>query len=826
MNLPSFLHWLVNPRIRLQGLGANLPQGPEEENGERPLGSRRAQVFNPPLVLGSLILVALIVVMIVGPLLSTHDHYITVRSLVPHYDKESGRLIKPPFEPSAEYPLGSDNWGNDLFSLLVYGARVTLIAAATITLARMVLGTLLGALAGWNTGGLLDRGIQLVAGVITSIPLLLSSMILILALDIKKGLVVFLVALTVVGWTEISEHVRSQTMIIREMAYIEGARAAGLTPLQIVVRHALPNLLPHLVVIAFLDMGSVLLLMAELGFLGVFIGGGSTFSLDSIFGEASQLVEVPEWGAILAQGTPSLRTYPHMILAPSLAFFTAIIGLNSFGEGLRRLLDNFSVNTAILLRKRTGVAAVALVLLIAIVFELTGPKLSYRKVANTFEGTQADRYAGELQQIAHTGASLQAEYIAAQFKELGLQRGLRFSINTTYQDMLETRYVVPAETPGLALVAENGEPETSFTFDEDFTYLLRGPAGEGIVQAPVSVIRLQRLSPTAVGYALNRILRGVEVQSRILIIDEEVLANAILDGFIRVGAAGLLLVTEEASPLDPPQLITELADGDAKEQTPVYRIHPSVAEAILGQAGMGLDALGQPEQELIEVVKTDVEVQMKLELKTQSAKRYPIVVGFLPGYDMEIDKELVIVASSFDGTETDQQNSEDSTVLSSGTAAMLEVARSWSAARVDPRRSVLFIAWGSGTLQDPGFEEYITNPLNFTRLPVSSNQIGEPEMLFGLEESSSSGDIAVIEPDVDEKLKDLFVASARMSGLRVSQEQVLEEVSEPEDTAARLQSILIQVPQDGQSNTPVETMSAFGRALSYALLQVVRQENY
>lgn len=830
MNLRTFLHYMVNPRTRLKDLTASSSTPPEKEKGERPQAARRRSVFNPPLVLGSVILLILIFVMLFGPLFSNHDHYITVRSLVQHYDKESGKIVKPPFEPSAEYPFGTDLWGNDILSLLAYGARVTLTAAAYITLARLVLGTMLGLLAGWYSGKLIDRAIMLVSGVITSIPLLLSSMILILALGIKNGLSVFLIALTIAGWTEIAEHVRGQTMIIREKSFIEGARAVGLTPIQTLIRHVLPNLLPHLIVIAFLDMGSVLLLLAELGFLGVYIGGGSTFSLDSVFGKPSQLVEVPEWGAILAQGTPSLRTYPYMVLTPSLAFFIAILGLNTFGEGLRRLLDHFSLNTALLLRKRTAVAAVALALLMALILELTGPELSYRRVADTFSGDQASQYAGELREVAFTSPSLQADYIAAQFKDMGLDRGIRFSINTTYQGALETSYLSPATTPYLAAIGykdATAQEPVEFNFERDFTYVLRGPAGEGEAEAPLSVVKFQDLPPTALAMMSGRLIRMVNADGRILLVKEEGLPNSMLEGLIRIGAKGLLLVTaEEDTPLRAQDLVMEKAGEAEDASVPIYRIHPSVAEAILASGGLGLEVFDAPVDQPIGEVKTGIHVRMSLDLKIDSSQRFPVVIGYMPGYDGEIDKELVIVASSFDGNRLEQKIAPGPFRVSEGTAALLEVVRSWKAEKVDPRRSVLFVAWGSGTLDDPGFEEFIANPLNFTRLPTNSNQISEPEMLFGLEENTTTQQEVVIEAGVDEKLKDLFVTGSRLNGLRVSEEQIQTHERNITFEGERLQSILIQLPKDARDTGTSEQLSSLGQALSYALLNVTRQEIY
>ena len=116
-----------------------------------------------------------------------------------------------------------------------------------------------------------------------------------------------MVSLSVLGWTEISQLVRGEFIRIKEMLYIEAAEALGMTRFQIVIRHALPNVLSYLLSISFLEMGAILLIMAELGFLGLFVGGGSRFRADPFSPVIIQISEIPEWGALVAQGTPSSK---------------------------------------------------------------------------------------------------------------------------------------------------------------------------------------------------------------------------------------------------------------------------------------------------------------------------------------------------------------------------------------------------------------------------------------------------------------------------------------------------------------------------------------
>ena len=145
---------------------------------------------------------------------------------------------------------------------------------------------------------------------------------------------VFVVALCFVGWGEVMQFVRGQVMAIRPKAYIESAVAVGLRTPRILLSHVLPNLLPALIALAALEMSAVLMLLGELGFVGIFIGGGAFAELD-VAGAPYHYSDVPEWGALLSNVRLYSRSYPWTAFYPALAFFVAILGFNLFGEGLR-----------------------------------------------------------------------------------------------------------------------------------------------------------------------------------------------------------------------------------------------------------------------------------------------------------------------------------------------------------------------------------------------------------------------------------------------------------------------------------------------------------
>ena len=329
----------------------NLKRGTWNLKQERepPRGRLRARdvVLNLPLVIGALIVAALFAIVLFGPLWAPENPYLVgTRGLL----LVDGELTSPPWPPSAEQPLGSDQWGRDILSLLLYGTRNTLVACTFITMARLILGLILGTIAGWNEGSLADRTIMGAIGVTTSLPMLLTGMILIFALDIRRGISVFILALCLLGWGEIAQYIRSEFLTLRQRPFIEGARAVGLRGVSIAVRHIIPNILPQLIVLALLEMGAVLMVLGELGFVGVFMGGGTR--QENSLERLVTIPDIPEWGAMMADSRLWARAKPWMVFYPALAFFVAVVGFNALGEGLRRLIERAAVNTAFLLSRR------------------------------------------------------------------------------------------------------------------------------------------------------------------------------------------------------------------------------------------------------------------------------------------------------------------------------------------------------------------------------------------------------------------------------------------------------------------------------------------
>ena len=590
--LKSIASSFLNPGSSLDKLHRSAPEAENGSAGSAPAGARgrlrlRNVILNFPFMLGMVIVLGLFVLVLFGPVWAPKNPYIAGQHIVPHYDFQLQEYIRPPLSPSPEFPLGSDRWGNDLLSLLMHGARNTLVACAFITMVRVILGLTLGGLAGWNEGQTSDQVIMGLIVVITSVPMLISSMILIYALDIRKGLPVFIVALSVIGWAEIAQYIRSEFLVLRKMPYIEGARAVGLSGLGIAVRHVLPNVLPQLLVISFLEMGAVMMLMGELGFVGVFIGGGSRLGIlqDMAPTQIFTLVEVPEWGAMLADGFRFLRSKPFVVFPPAIAFFVSVVGFNALGEGLRRLIEKSGVNTGFLLRKRMLLVIAGVTLATVFIINNTGPAPWFAKVAQAFSGDFAYEHVKALTEmdgrgIGQEGGSQAAAYIAEKFAAYGLEPGWK---REDYIYSLETQLAQPLSQPYLALMGNNnnndGQPLQEFQHQLDFGFVIEGHGGGGDVEAPLTFVGL-RLGQ---GHYDWESFKGLDLRDKIVVLLE---GNAQPDFVTEVlirGARGVLWISGDGR--DDVRSQIQLADPDKdylrQPNIPIFRIRPSVASAIV-----------------------------------------------------------------------------------------------------------------------------------------------------------------------------------------------------------------------------------------------------
>ena len=296
----------------------------------------RRTLHNIPLIVGIAGLVVLGVLALFGPQLSAADPQ--AQRLVLFYPDGSFKV--PPTPPDAYNPLGTDPLGRDQLARILWGARLTFTVVLLALALRAALALTFGILAGWR-GGATDAVITLVTNAVAGVPQLLLALLVAVALR-EHAIIGFVVALGVVGWSEGAQFVRGEVARIRAATYVEAASALGTRTRGIITRHLLRSLAPQLFGLGALEAGATLLLLAELGFLGVFMSGGVFMTSDSGGPILPVRDRAPEWGQMLAGAQHYAFSNQYVAFVPGVVVAAAVFAFNLLGEGARAATDPFS----------------------------------------------------------------------------------------------------------------------------------------------------------------------------------------------------------------------------------------------------------------------------------------------------------------------------------------------------------------------------------------------------------------------------------------------------------------------------------------------------
>jgi peptide/nickel transport system permease protein len=262
------------------------------------------------LAIFGLIVVALLVVLALGaPFIATHDVGAT-------------DLLHRFMPPSAEHWFGTDATGRDIFSRVVYGARISLRVGLVVVAVSAFVGIIIGALAGYY-GGWIDR---IISGYVFNVFLAFPGLLLAIAMVafLGSGLNKLIFALCVIGWVGYARVMRGQVLKVREYDFVQAARALGARDWRILFSHILPNAIQPIIVQASLGMAGAVLSEASLSFLGLGVPPPA-----------------PSWGVMLeeARDLATLQRAPHAMLAPGIAIALTVLAFNFLGDGLREYLD-------------------------------------------------------------------------------------------------------------------------------------------------------------------------------------------------------------------------------------------------------------------------------------------------------------------------------------------------------------------------------------------------------------------------------------------------------------------------------------------------------
>jgi peptide/nickel transport system permease protein len=291
---------------------------------------------NVALILGLVGVIALGAIALFGPQLSAADPQ--AQRLVLFYP--DGTFKVPPTPPDQYNPLGTDPLGRDQLARILWGARLTFTVVLLALLLRALLAVFFGVLAGWR-GGNADALVMLATNAIAGVPQLLLALLVAVALR-EYAILGFVVALGSVGWAEGAQFVRAEVMRIRRAPYVEAARALGTRTSSLITRHLLRSLAPQLFGLFALEAGATLLLLAELGFLGVFMSGGIVLVDNNNRPILPVRDRTPEWGQMLAGATQYAFSNQFVAFVPGVVVAAAVFVFNLLGEGARAATDPFS----------------------------------------------------------------------------------------------------------------------------------------------------------------------------------------------------------------------------------------------------------------------------------------------------------------------------------------------------------------------------------------------------------------------------------------------------------------------------------------------------
>lgn len=238
--------------------------------------------------------------------------------LVPYdpYEQDLNNALQP---PDRVHILGTDRYGRDLLSRVIMGAQTTIYSALFLVVFITVIGTAIGMVCGYY-GGILDSVVMRIADIFLAFP----GMVFAIAVAgvTGGGILNAIIALACISWPKFARLSRSQVIMMKNMDYIAAARLAGSSTGAIMIRHILPNIIGSVLITAVLDIGTMIMELAGLSFLGL--------------GAASPTAE---WGSMMSNGRSMIQTAPWVILAPGTAIFITVVLFNLLGDTVRDVLD-------------------------------------------------------------------------------------------------------------------------------------------------------------------------------------------------------------------------------------------------------------------------------------------------------------------------------------------------------------------------------------------------------------------------------------------------------------------------------------------------------
>ncbi len=268
----------------------------------------RRFVKNRMAMIGLILFAIMLIIAVVSPLFINYETDVIQQTI-------SERFMSP----SAEHLFGTDQFGRDIFSRVLWGARISMSVGVAVVIISLIIGSILGAVAGFF-GGIADNIIMRFMDILLAIPGTMLAITIVAALG--GGIQNLLLALSIEQIPKMTRIVRSSVLTLKTQDYIEAARACGTTNARIIYRHIIPNAIGPILVQASLTVARTIISVASMSFIGLGINPPE-----------------PEWGAMLSEAKNQLMNYPYLVVAPGVAIILTVTSLTLVGDGLRDALD-------------------------------------------------------------------------------------------------------------------------------------------------------------------------------------------------------------------------------------------------------------------------------------------------------------------------------------------------------------------------------------------------------------------------------------------------------------------------------------------------------
>ncbi len=261
---------------------------------------------NRAAVAGGIVLITMVLLALLTPLIAPYG-----------YEAQNLDLGASP--PSAAHWLGTDIFGRDLLTQILYGGRISLAVGFIATAVALVIGVTWGAVAGY-IGGRIDAAMMRFVDILYALPFMI--FIILLMVVFGRNILLLFLAIGAVEWLTMARIMRTQVQALRQQEFVEAAISLGLSPRSIIFKHIVPNAIGPIIVYTTLTIPSVMLLEAFLSFLGLGIQPPQT-----------------SWGLLISYGAETMEEYPWLLIFPGLALTVTLFSLNFLGDGLRDALD-------------------------------------------------------------------------------------------------------------------------------------------------------------------------------------------------------------------------------------------------------------------------------------------------------------------------------------------------------------------------------------------------------------------------------------------------------------------------------------------------------